>query len=215
MTKKKILFLFLPILLIVSTSLVFYFATKSLGQNWGYLIGFAFYYIIWCALIPICISKRSFFSFFRNEYSLFTKKNWWILILFSSTFIMPIFMYFIPKLPSTIPAIIILAIPLSIIHGHCEELFWRGFYIKEFPKSILWSIVLPSILFTLWHIAPQFSIRSEHPAIFIISTIPLGFTYSIVAYVTKSAKWPAIGHTISGFLAFSLPISMCLYNVIN
>ena len=158
--------------------------------------------------------KRSFLSFFRNKIPLFRKKNWWILILFASTVLAPIFMYFIPKLPSMIPAIIILAIPISIIHGHCEELFWRGFYTKNFPKSILWSVFIPSVFFALWHIAPELSIQSDHPAIFIISTIPLGITYSIVTFVTKSAKWSAVGHTISGFLAFSLPISLCLYNVI-
>ena len=74
----------LPALLIISTSLIFYFATTSLQQ---------------------------------------------------------VFVYFIPKLPSVFPAIIILAIPLSIIHGHCEELFWRGFYVKEYPESILWSVL--------------------------------------------------------------------------
>ncbi len=214
MLTKKGLFIILPILLILTTSFVFYVATKSLGKYWGYLLGFAFYYIIWCILIPLYTSKRSFFSFFRNERPLFRKKNWWILILFASTILVPIFMYFIPKLPSMIPAIIILAIPLSIIHGYCEELFWRGLYIKVFPKSILWSVFIPSIFFTLWHIAPQFSIQSDHPVIFIISTFPLGVTYSIVTFVTNSAKWSARGHTISGFLAFSLPISLCLYKVI-
>ena len=213
--KKNILFIILPVFLILSTSFVFYMTTVFFGKNWGYLIGFSFYYFFWCLFIPLIITKRSFLSFFKNEFPLFKKKNWWILILFASTLIAPIFMFFLPKLPSIIPLLILFSIPLSIIHGHCEELFWRGLYIKEFPKSIVWSIIIPSILFSLWHIASQFSIQSEHPINFIISTIPLGVIYAIVTFVTKSAKWSAIGHTVSSFFAFSLPISLCLYNVIK
>ncbi|MBN1649145.1 MAG: CPBP family intramembrane metalloprotease [Spirochaetales bacterium] len=215
LTKKKILFLILPVVLILTTSVVFYTATALLGKNWGYLAGFFFYYLFWCILVPLLVTKRSFAGFFKSDFPLFRKKNWLIIMLFISTLIAPVLMFFIPKLPSIIPIIILFSVPLSVIHGHCEELFWRGMYIKEFPGSVLWSVIIPSVFFTLWHIAPQLSIRSEHPFVFIISTIPLGVTYAIVAFVTKSAKWPAIGHTISSFFAFSLPVSMCIYSIIK
>ncbi len=214
-TNHKFVYILLPILLTIITSIIFHFASLILGIDWGYLTGFMFYYLIWCILIPLIITGKSFLSFFKDGHSLLKMKNWWIIILFLSTLAAPVFMYFIPKLPEAVPAIIILAAPLSIIHGICEELFWRGLYIKQFPDSIIWSVIIPSVMFSLWHIAPQFSIRSEHPFIFIISTVPLGLTYAITAYATKSAKWPAIGHAFSTFMAFSLPISSSLYNIIK
>ena len=213
--RKRILFIILPVLLILSTSVVFYTATLFFGRNWGYITGFFFYYIIWCLIIPLTLTRRKFLNFFKSESSFLKWKNWWIVILFASTVISPVFMFFIPKFASINPWLILLAVPLSIIHGHCEELFWRGLYVKEFPGSIVWSIIVPSVFFTLWHIAPQFSIRSEHPVIFIISTIPLGVTYAIVSFVTKSAGWSAAGHAISTFFAFSLPISLCILNIIG
>lgn len=145
LSKKKLLFTVLPILLIGSTSMVFYFASLILGAYLGYLIGFVFYWFFWCLLIPRIIAKRKIREYFQDERKLFTLKNWWIILLFLSTLIAPVFMYFIPNLGTIDIIIILLGIPFAIVHAFFEELFWRGLYIKTFPSSVVWGIIVPTV----------------------------------------------------------------------
>ena len=210
---QKARFIVLPVLLIISTSTVFYFASSAFGRYSGYLIGFVFYWLFWCLFIPKIVAKRKIRDYFKNEHKLFVLKNWWIILLLLSTMIAPIFMYFIPNLRTTDIAIVLLGVPFAIIHAFFEELFWRGLYIKTFPNSVVWGIIVPTVFFTLWHIAPQLSIRSEHPLIFVLSTIPLGLTYALTAYVTKSAKCSIIGHAASGFFAYSGLLAISFYRL--
>jgi membrane protease YdiL (CAAX protease family) len=213
--RRKFLFLILPVLLILSAAAVYYLSSKTFGKFPGYLTGFAFYWLFWCLIIPYIINRKSLILYFKSESALFEKKNWWVIILFFSTIIAPVFMYFIPGLSDKSILIIILAVPFAIIDGFCEELFWRGFYVNEFRDSILWGIFIPSVFFSLWHFTPQIVFPHDNQIGFVISTLCLGLTYGIVAYKTKSAKWSAIGHSISGILAFSGSLSFCFVKIIS
>ncbi len=212
---KKFLFLLLPVLLILSTSGVFYFCTKLWNPYVGYLAGFLFYWLFWCLLIPLWVSGHGLRDFFRDTQPLLKRNNWWIIILLASTVIAPVFMYFIPAIKSTPLPVILLSIPLAVIHGFFEELFWRGIYIKEFPDNTWWNLIIPSLLFSLWHFAPQWAIPADNRLIFVVSTLPLGFTYALTARVTGSARWSAIAHSLSGILAFSGNLAISIYQLIK
>ena len=208
---KKTILLILPIILITSTAMVFHFATQFSSSELGYLIGFLFYWLFWCLLVPFLLERQNFKNLFKDKYVLFQKKNWWLILLLTSTIIAPIFMYFLPSLSSTPLPIIILAIPLALIHAFFEETFWRGLYTANFPNNFFFSVLFPTLFFSLWHFSPQFAIPTAHPINFIISTLPLGLIYALVAYVTKSAKWSIIAHGISGILAFSGLLASSVY----
>jgi hypothetical protein len=158
------------------------------------------------------VLKRPLREYFRSSFPLLTVRNIPWIVLFAATIVVPLFTTFIPGLRSTPLVVVLLAIPLATIHGFLEELFWRGLYAKEFAREPLWAIVIPTFLFAAWHIAPQLAIPSTHMVPFLILTVPLGLTYAIVAYVTKSALWSAVGHTISGILAFSGLLSESFYH---
>lgn len=42
----------LPLILSPSTALVFTSLSGLMGQAWGYLLGFLFYWLFWCLLVP-------------------------------------------------------------------------------------------------------------------------------------------------------------------
>lgn len=207
---KKRIAVLLPLMLISSTIGVFYLSTILLNKYLGYIIGFMFYWLFWCFYIPKRITNLKIKVFFTDEKSIFKIKYIWVIILLLSTIIAPVFMYTIPNLNKTPLLIIVIGIPLAIMHSFFEELFWRGFYAKQFKTSMIYSIVIPTVFFMLWHISPQFAMKSNTPIIFVISTLPLGLTYAITAYITKSAKWSFVAHAISGILAFSGFLSICL-----
>jgi len=124
-------------------------------------------------------------------------------------------MYTIPSIKSTPLPVILLGVPLAIIHSFFEELFWRGFYVKQFKTSILYAIVIPTIFFVLWHFSPQLAMKSDTSVMFVISTLPLGLTYAFASYVTKSAKWSFLAHALSGIFAFSGFLSTCLVEALK
>ena len=213
--KRKLLFLALPILLIASASCVFYFAARLWGRDIGYLVGFLFYWLIWCLLVPLLLLGRRYVSMLRDKKPLFRRKNWWIILLLATTVIMPVFMYLIPGFASTPLPVMLLGIPLALIHGFFEETFWRGLYISFFPDDLVMGLIYPTLFFSLWHIAPQLAMPSGSPAVFVLSTVPLGFTYGLTAYAAKSAKWSVIAHGVSGVLAFSGYLAPSLYAVLR
>ena len=109
-------------------------------------------------------------------------------------------------------------IPVAIINGTCEEILWRGLYIKNFPNKVMLGLIYPSIGFAIWHLSPQLVFPSEGGIIgvliFIISTFFLGFCYGWVSYKTKSIKWNALSHSLNSILAFGIPISSSLVTLI-
>jgi antitoxin YefM len=44
-----------PVVLIVSTYMVFQVGVDRLGERWGYLIGFVFFWVVWCLALPIAL----------------------------------------------------------------------------------------------------------------------------------------------------------------
>jgi hypothetical protein len=197
--------------LLVSTSLVFHFAGVFLGKYAGYLVGFAFYWLFWCHFVPRRVLGKPVRELFVDREKLFVAKNWWIIGLFASTLVAPFFMYFIPELGKTPVLLFILAVPLALANGYFEETLWRGLFVRVFPDSMFWGMVAPTVFFSLWHIAPQLALPADYPLLFVLSTLPLGMTYAIVAYTTKSARWSAIGHGLSGVFAFSGYLSTSVY----
>ena len=67
----------LPFLLVPSTALVFILSAKWLGKELGYVLGFVFYWIVWCLFVPLSILKREGIgTLFKEENRLFQKSNW-------------------------------------------------------------------------------------------------------------------------------------------
>jgi membrane protease YdiL (CAAX protease family) len=100
-------------------------------------------------------------------------------------------------------ALILIAIPTATINGICEELLWRGLYVKTFPNNFWLAILYPAIGFALWHLVPQQIFSAGNKFTFALSTFFLGLAYGFIAYKTGSAKWTAISHSLNGILALS------------
>ena len=202
LTNRQRIFLYLlPILLLPSTALVFAFSAKWLGKEFGYVFGFVFYWAVWCLLVPLLILKRAGVSdLFKEESKLFQKKNWLSAALLIMIVVITVIMYPPTGLLSSVKLFLI-AIPVAIINGVCEEMLWRGLYVKAFRGNILLGVVYPSVGFALWHISPQLLVPAGTGIWpFVMSTFFLGISYAWISYRTGSIKWNAISHSIGGIL---------------
>ena len=195
--------LVLPFGLIFSTTIVFTFLSKRLGKDASYLLGFIFYWIIWCVVVPLLyLGKDGFLSLFVDETPLLSRPNWLAAVLWAFITLVSLIMYgksFI-QAPLTL---ILIAIPMATINGVCEELLWRGLYVRAFPDNFWLAILFPAIGFALWHLVPLQIFSDGNKFQFILSTFFLGLAYGFIAYKTGSAKWTAISHSFNGILALS------------
>jgi membrane protease YdiL (CAAX protease family) len=102
----------------------------------------------------------------------------------------------------TAPArLLAVAIHVAIVNGICEELLWRGLYVKAFPGNLLLGVAFPSVGFALWHISPQLVYPAGTMWPLVISAFFLGISYGWITYSTGSIRWNALAHSIGGILA--------------
>jgi membrane protease YdiL (CAAX protease family) len=199
--------LFLPGLLIASTWSVFSVAVNLSGKEAGYLVGFVFYWLVWCLAIPILVlGKQAAIGLLKGQDRLFSRRNLPAALLWVVVITVAVFMYW-SGFVSAPPPLILIAIPMAAINGICEEILWRGLYVKEFPNDPWLGVVFPALGFALWHFSPQTVIPAENQFGFVLSTLFLGLAYGFIAYRTGSAKWSALSHSLNGMLALASPMA--------
>lgn len=193
----------LPFLLLPVMAGVFALSARLLGAEAGYLLGFGLYWLFWCLFVPRwLLGKEEFGAILRDRSPLFSRSNGLAAVLWIAVTLVAVLMYageFI-RAPLTL---ILLAVPLATINGFCEEILWRGLYVRLFQDNPWLAILYPSVGFALWHLAPQTTFPAENVPAFVLSTFFLALPYGYIAYRTGSAKWTAISHSLSGILALS------------
>ena len=193
----------IPLLLIFTTALVFRYASTAFGKEKGYLVGFGFYWLFWCVLIPcLLVGKLDLTGLLTDRLSLFNLQNWPAALLWILITAVTLFMYGKSFVKASL-TLFLLAIPLAVVNGFCEEMLWRGVYVQTFTNNFWLGVLYPAVGFALWHLVPQSVFPAENKLAFIISTLFLGVAYGFIAYRTGSALWTAISHSVNGILATS------------
>jgi deazaflavin-dependent oxidoreductase (nitroreductase family) len=207
--------LLLPLALIATTGLVFRVASQWLEKDTAYLLGFAFYWLFWCLLVPEFVFKKlGLGSLLKDQKPLFTRGNWLAGLLLLIVTATALAMYGRDFIRAPL-LMIALAIPLATINGVCEELLWRGLYVRAFPGNPWFGVIVPATGFALWHFAPQTIYPAENQLGFTLSTLFLGLAYGFIAYRTGSAKWTAISHSVNGALALAAPLAQVIFTIVS
>jgi membrane protease YdiL (CAAX protease family) len=201
-TRQKTFVLLVPFLLIPSTALVFFSLSRWLSPELGYVLGFLFYWVLWCFVVPLWILKREgIASLFREENPLFRRSNWLPAALLILIVVITIIMYPPTRLLAAPARLLIIAVPAAVVNGIAEELLWRGLYVRVFPGNWFLGLVYPSIGFAFWHLAPQLVVPAEGGVWpFVASTFFLGLGYGWISYRTGSIRWNALAHSLGGIL---------------
>ncbi|MCX8063016.1 MAG: CPBP family glutamic-type intramembrane protease, partial [Anaerolineales bacterium] len=174
----------IPFLLLPTTAAVFALATRFLGAEAGYLFGFGFYWLFWCLLVPQrLLGKTEFATILRDRAPLFSRPNWLAATLWLLVMLIALLMYAAEFIRAPL-LLILIAVPLATINGLCEEILWRGLYVRCFPRNAWLAILYPSLGFALWHLAPQAIFPAENVLGFVISTFFLALPYGVIAYRT-------------------------------
>jgi CAAX protease family protein len=153
-----------PIVLTLSTALVFYFGAIRLGKKMGYLAGFLFYWSIWCLLLPlISISQEKVKALLKPVWPTNGQYPWLNLIFL----IIPLgfaYGYAFPKaLKKATVSIIVFSLLLSIVNACLEEFLWRGLYYEWLGSRPIQYVLISSLGFSIWHLSPQIIFPNQAP----------------------------------------------------
>ena len=165
--------------------------------------------------VPLVLfGKDGFLSLFREESPFFRRENWFLITLLALTIVGAVVGYAIPSL-ARVSLWTALFAPIAIVNGTCEEVLWRGTYVKAFRHSVLLACIYPALGFAVSHISPLLIYAAEGGVLpFVLSTFFLGLAYGWVAFKTGSAEWTAITHSLIGLLAFGEPLSSAIVRLV-
>lgn len=189
-----------PPLLLLSAYGVFRGAGEWMGPQLGYLIGFLFYWLVWCLLLPGWVlgwyGLRGLFTQSRVP---FGRPAWLGLVLLAA----PVLVAGLTMLPAAVTRLSLPVLAVSagfgLVNGTMEEVLWRGAYTRAFPGSWLWGLIYPAVGFGFWHLAPQSLFPFEGPGGpfgFAVQAIFLGLAWGWVARKSGSIRWVVIAHIL-------------------
>jgi membrane protease YdiL (CAAX protease family) len=194
--------------------LIFTVSARWLGKDSGYLLGFAFYWLLFGVAAPLfLLGPGNFASLVQDRSPLFSRSNWLAAAIWLIITLVTILMYGREFINASLP-LILLSVPLATLNGLGEELFWRGIFVKAFPTNPWLGIIYPSVGFALWHLIPVSLFPVANLPGFILSTFFLGLAYGFIAYRTGSARWTIISHSLNGLLALSGMLAPTLLKLI-
>jgi membrane protease YdiL (CAAX protease family) len=191
-----------PPILLVSTYVAFRWGSESLGAVPGYLAGFVFYWLVWCAGLPLLVLGGDALALFRPAARPFGHPRWIGLLAVGAPLVLG-FGYAFPRAVTTAsPAIVALSLLLAIVNAPLEELLWRGAYLRVFPSSAPLGWLYPSLGFAVWHFAPQSVFANSVPGgavslVLVAGVFGLGWAY--VARSTGSLLAVALAHALFDF----------------
>lgn len=175
-------------------------AQLALGHRAGFAVGFLFYWIVWCLLVPFAVLGRAEFrDLFRRSARALRLRHAVLLMLpavvgFSSIF--PLLMWIGSS------KLFVAAAAIAIVNGTCEEVLWRGAYLKVFGNRLWGGLLYPAIGFGLWHVAPLLAHWSWSPgrALWLAASATLvGLAYGFVARHYRSIRWTIFSHVLMNF----------------
>jgi membrane protease YdiL (CAAX protease family) len=203
MTFYKLVLYLTPPLLLLTTTVVFRYASISFGPKTGYFIGFLFYWLFWCLTIPLlAIGWAGIKASFIRIPKRITRMTFIDIFLLT----IPLFLgygYAFPKaLHSANLLIITTSSLLAVVNASLEEILWRATYIKVWDKNLFMNLFYPAIGFGIWHYAPQTVYQSNTPgatvAFIAVATI-VGLSYGLVSRKYNSIFWATISHILFDF----------------
>jgi membrane protease YdiL (CAAX protease family) len=198
--KTRTFVLIIPLLLAISCGFVFWLCSLYFSKPAAHILGFLFYWICWCILVPLQLGGREgikgMFSTSRTNLSFSV-----ILCL-----LLPLVLGYAYAFPRAISkaslAIVVVSLLMAIVNATLEEVLWRGVYIKCFNDNKGLAIVYSSAGFAIWHYCPQIIYSNPNPGgahSFVAFAFVLGLLYAFAAYKQQSISWVTISHILFDF----------------
>jgi uncharacterized protein len=205
--RRQVAALAAPPLLIASTYLVFQALVSWWGERWGYLGGFLFFWLFWCAGFSLVVlGVDGVKAVLRDARPRLPRPQFLWLVLLAVPVAGGFATVLLPDLPRATAAVLALAWLIAVVNASLEELFWRGVYIRLFPGRLVAGWLYPAVLFALWHISPT-SIRGS-TIVLVSGAAYLGLVYGWVAYRTGTIRYTIAAHIVLNAMGLTFALSV-------
>jgi membrane protease YdiL (CAAX protease family) len=190
-----------PVLVLVTTYAVFKTSAHMVGPVPGYLLGFLFYWSVWCLVVPLwLLGWARVRSLFQSPVGMRTPLA--RVALLGLPLILGYGYAFPRALAGADVVVILVSAVLALVNGVLEELLWRGAYIEVFPDSRRLSVYYPTIGFAVWHFSPQSVFPNPAPGGRVSLVIVAGLVGLIWAWVARrdgSIRATTLSHVLFDF----------------
>ena len=167
MTRKQLIAIGVPLVLVPVMYAVFQMAAAVFGSDLAWYLGLSIYWVTWCLVFSIwMIGKETIRQLIQPQ-----KLTVQMLLIVAFPLVMTLRVRFIVGMEYEKAGLwALLGLVFSAFaNGFFEEIMWRGVYMTLFPNSILWRIVWPTLWFAAWHYAPG-SISANSQLITLLSS---------------------------------------------
>ena len=201
LSSRQWLALAVPPLLIAGMFVTFKAFVAWFGHPLGYLLAFVVYWVGWCLLVPALLlgGWHDVAGLFRTQAPTGSATGWKTALLVLWPLAFPLLFRFLPQLREVNLAILLASLLIGLVIGVTEEVLWRGVYVRLFRESVALSVLYPSAMFALWHLAPQAVHVNQSPggaASFVAYSLALGLSYAVHARRTGSIRGATLSHCI-------------------
>ncbi len=217
-TARRVGLIVAPLLILVTVYFVVGFTIAQFGFDPGYLLGIAFYWVVWCIAFPLwAVGRRGLVAMFRGEGGWSIKPS----VLGRVLLAIPVVFMLVAVLPQVWPhltaSFILLSILIGLVNGTLEEVLWRGAYLVAFPQSRWMGLIYPAIGFSLWHLAPY--AQTADPtllecAVVVVGGLIFGLCWGYVAWRTRTIRWSVYSH-IATNIASMAAISFIIQDIVT
>jgi uncharacterized protein len=205
--RRRVAALLAPPLLIASTYVVFQVLVASWGERWGYLGGFLFFWLFWCAGFSFwALGIDGVKAVLRDTRPRLPHPRVLWLVLLAVPVAGAFATVLLPDLPRATVPVVALAWLIAIVNASLEELFWRGVYIRLFPGRLVAGWLYPAALFALWHLATT-SVRGS-ALVLVGAAAYLGLVYGWVAYRTGTIRYTIIAHILLNAMGLTFAFNL-------
>lgn len=190
-----------PLVLVPSMTVVFAVLGVLLGPARAWWVGFAVYWLVWGIAVPVWLLGptvvRGLLSARGTRPRLVD-----VLLLAGPPLAAAAGGWLLPGEWSV--GLLVVAAGFAVMNGTCEEVIWRGVPLALEPDSRLWGVVVPSIGFGVWHVAPWAADPTAgSPLPLMASAVVLGVVYAVVARRTRTLRWVVVSHGLVNLAALS------------
>jgi len=200
MSKKQIITIFIPLILIAIMYPIFHSLAGALDNDRiAWYLGLIIYWLIWGLVFPFIIMGKKSINELVHPQKLtvivFLPMSIIILGALAARLLVPGMEY-----EKQSVWILLLLLSTAFGNGFFEELLWRGVYFKLFPDKIFYRMIWPTIWFAIWHYVPG-SVLHENVTGLIGLIAGSGLMGLVLSYMTKKTNtlwWSILAHTIGG-----------------
>jgi hypothetical protein len=189
---RRFVALVTPVAVPFSMAAVFAALSHRFPARTAYNAGFAIYWAGWCVALPTCVlgPHRALRVLTAGRRPGAGE---------AAALLLPVLggvaTELLPRRRLVDAKVLAVMVGSAMLNATAEELLWRGMFLEVFPDDPLRGSIWPLAGFSVWHLAPQIVLPSQHGrAGFVLGAAVVGSASAFASWRTRGLRWVLLPH---------------------